>query len=83
MSYHEEDFADMLFAWPAVEGRITHLYELDPTHATAQSTDVISSNTDRTTTVLSAASTPSLCVLTDTIATAVLLELDPTHTHAR
>lgn len=82
MSYHEEDFADMLFAWPAVDGRITYLYELDPTHVIAQTAEVISINAERTTTVLSAASTPSLCVLTDTIAAAVLLELDPTHTHA-
>lgn len=83
MSYHEEDFADMLFAWPAVEGRITHLYELDPTHAMVQSTDAISSNAHRTAPAPGTASTPSICVHTDNMAPAVLLELDPTHTHVR
>lgn len=84
MSYREEDFAEILFAWPAVEGRITHLYELDPTHVIVQAADVVPAlgtcSAKRIVSVHSSTSTP-LCVLTDTAPAGVLLELDPTHVH--
>lgn len=80
MSYHEEDFANMLFAWPAVEGRIIHLYELDPTHVAAQPTAPHTSGASQTMQVFR--STLPSCVFTDIAASTVLLELDPTHVHA-
>lgn len=79
MSYQEQDFAEMLFAWPAVEGRIMHLYELDPTHVAAQ--PLSNASRSATPSVISRSSLPS-CVLTDATPARVLLELDPTHLHA-
>lgn len=81
MSYHEEDFADMLFVWPAVDGRITHLYELDPTHLSAEPTGIKASSAGHAVQV--SRSPLPFCLLTDTVPTALLLELDPTHLHAR
>lgn len=71
----------MLFAWPAVEGRIIHLYELDPTHAAAPQSHI------RVTPRASLAPQPSrtalpYCTLDDIEPAAVLLELDPTHSHS-
>lgn len=80
MSYYEEDFADMLFAWPAVEGRIIHLYELDPTHVAAQPTSITTGKAGRA--MQGSRSPLPFCVLTDIAAAPVLLELDPTHLHA-
>lgn len=77
MSYHEEDFSDMLFAWPAVEGRIAYLYELDPTHVTAHPARIRCDRADPVTTVTR--SPAPFCVATDPVVTKVLLELDPTH----
>lgn len=80
MPYHEEDFTNMLFAWPAVEGRIIHLYELDPTHVAAQPSAPRTSGASQT---MQASRSPlPLCLFTDIAAPAVLLELDPTHAHA-
>jgi hypothetical protein len=81
MSYCDEDFADMLFAWPAVEGRILHLYELDPTHVIAQPTSIRTSKAGSQAMQASRSPQP-FCVLTDIATAPVLLELDPTHMHA-
>jgi len=81
MLHNEEDFADMLFAWPAVEGRITHLYELDPTHVAAQPTRIRTSKAGRAMRV--SRSPLPYCVLIDTAVVPALLELDPTHLHAQ
>lgn len=80
MSYREEDFSDMLFAWPSVDGRITYLYELDPTHVAAQPAPSRRNKADQVMT-LSRSSVP-FCVATDTAVTNMLLELDPTHFQA-
>ena len=69
----------MLFAWPAVEGRIIHLYELDPTHVAAQP------SAGRSTVARAASMAPPsrseglYCALGDIAPAPVLLELDPTH----
>lgn len=80
MSYHEEDFADMLFAWPAVDGRIIHLYELDPTHVAAQPSGSKGARAG----LPSQASRSALpfCLTGETVPAAILLELDPTHSPA-
>lgn len=80
MSYLEEDFADMLFVWPSVDGRITHLYELDPTHAPAEPSRIRLHKTGAVTT--GSRSPVPFCVATDNAVTDVLLELDPTHFQA-
>lgn len=80
MSYCEEDFADMLFAWPAVEGRLLHLYELDPTHVAVRPASAGTANARRA--MPGSRSAPLLCALTEAAAAPALLELDPTHLHA-
>ena len=77
MSYREEEFADMLFAWPAVEGRITYLYELDPTRVAVQPTNIRTRKASQTMPV--SHSPLPFYVLADTAIAPVLLELDPTH----
>jgi len=81
MSYREEDFANMLFGRLVVEGLIPYLNELDPTHVSAQPASINISSANQTTAAYRA-SLPS-GVLHDLIAAPVLLELDPTHLHAR
>lgn len=79
MPYHEQDFADMLFAWPAVEGRIIHLYELDPTHVAAEAGGSVSPGPRASHAVQPSRATQPYCALGDSAPAAVLLELDPTH----
>ncbi|HYD95867.1 MAG TPA: hypothetical protein VEC01_11120 [Noviherbaspirillum sp.] len=79
MSYYEEDFSDMLFAWPAVEGHFSYLYELDPTHATAHPAGIRREKASQATPA--SLSPLPFCVVSDIAVTAVLLELDPTHFH--
>lgn len=79
MSYREEDLANMPFGHLGVEGHITHLYELDPTHIAARPSILCVSNASQVTQVWHAP-LPSF-VLTDFAAAPVLLELDPTHLH--
>jgi hypothetical protein len=83
MPYYEQDFADMLFAWPAVEGRIIHLYELDPTHASAQPSADVAMGPRANQAVQPSRTANLYCALNDSAPAAILLELDPTHTHAR
>lgn len=82
MPYHEQDFADMLFAWPAVEGRIIHLYELDPTHVAAQPSGSASVTARASHAVHPSRASAFYCALGDIAPAAAMLELDPTHTHA-
>lgn len=79
MPYHEQDFADMLFAWPAVEGRIIHLYELDPTHVAAEAGGSVSPGPRTARAVQPSRSPEPYCALVDIAPVPVLLELDPTH----
>ncbi len=71
----------MLFAWPAVEGRIIHLYELDPTHAASPQSNISVTPRASLAPQPSRASLP-YCALGDLAPAAVLLELDPTHSHS-
>lgn len=79
MPYHEHDFADMLFAWPAVEGRIIHLYELDPTHVAAQPSACASPPTSASRAAHASRAAEPYCAIGCITSAAVLLELDPTH----
>lgn len=82
MPYHEQDFADMLFAWPAVEGRIIHLYELDPTHVAAQPSSGTSAFARAMPMTMPSRTEGPYCALGDIAPAPVLLELDPTHAFA-
>lgn len=77
MTYQEQDFAGMLFAWPSVEGRIVHLYELDPTHVAAAAENKVIV-TERKASAQSRSELP-FCLRAEHAPTPVLLELDPTH----
>ena len=77
MSHHEHDLTGTLLTWPAVEGRIFHLYELDPTHVAAQPSGNMGNTMRRTT--QETGSTPEFCLLAEHAHPVVLLELDPTH----
>jgi hypothetical protein len=73
----EHELASMLAAWPAAEDRITHLYELDPTHVAArpagQERIVVRHR------AFESRSPQPFCLLADAMPVPVLLELDPTH----
>ena len=79
MPYNEQDFADMLFAWPAVEGRIIHLYELDPTHRAAEPSGSMNISASTAPALQPSRSAAPFCTLGDFAPVAVMLELDPTH----
>jgi hypothetical protein len=81
MPYRKEDFSSMPFSRLVVESHVTYLNELDPTHIIKQSKSIRVSNATQTTQVRRAP-LPSR-VLTNISAAPVLLELDPTHLHAR
>lgn len=76
----EHELASMLAAWPAAEDRITHLFELDPTHVAANTAGHVRSSERQ-----SAHETRSplpFCLLSDDMPPPALLELDPTHATA-
>jgi hypothetical protein len=76
----EHELASLLAAWPVAEERITHLYELDPTHVAAhpvgQERRVIRHR------AFESRSAQPFCLLPDAAPVPVLLELDPTHISA-
>lgn len=76
----EHELASLLAAWPVAEERITHLYELDPTHVAA-SPAAQARSTIRHRAFESRSAHP-FCLLSDAAPAAVLLELDPTHAGA-
>lgn len=81
MPYREEDFASMPIGQFGVEGYLTYLNELDPTHVTKHSTRFNASNASQMSLAWRAPSSSSLLAYTE--AAPVLLELDPTHFHIR
>lgn len=76
----EQELADFLAAWPAAEDRVTQLYELDPTHVSANHAGHARS-IERKSARESRSPLP-FCLLSDDTPVPAMLELDPTHTYA-
>jgi hypothetical protein len=77
----EHELASLLAAWPAAEDRITHLYELDPTHVPAPAGASVC-RAERAGARESRSPLP-FCLLSEDMPAAPLLELDPVHLYAR
>lgn len=77
MLFDEADLSTYFSAMPAVEDRILHLYEIDPTHATGEP-QAAAGAVPRAPVPALRSSLP-LCLFTGEATVALLLELDPTH----